>query len=133
MSDTADFLDANTGDFNPAFKFANPGDTCKGTVIGAPHIVDGEDLNKNPQKSLVVDVDTDDGTFALWLPSGKGVTRAVAKAVKGTGATGLAEGGKLAVKYTGDGEVTKAGFNPPKLFEARYEAPAPSPVDLDGF
>ena len=131
MTETADFLDSNAGDFHPAFKFVNAGDTCKGTVAGDPHIVDGTDLNGNPQRSLVVDVDTDDGTFALWLPSGKGVTRAVAKAVKGTGATGLAEGGKLAVKYTGDGEVSKPGFNPPKLFEARYEAPAP--VDLDEF
>ena len=45
---------------------------------------------------------------------------------------GLVTGGKIAVKYTGDGEPSKPGFNPPKLFEARYEAPKDS-VDLDEF
>ena len=132
MTDVTDFLDQNTGDFNPGFKFTDPGDTCKGTVAGTPRVVDNEDLNGRPQRSLVLDVDTEDGTFALWLPSGKGITRAVAKAVKDAGATALIEGGKLAVKYTGDGEPSKPGFNPPKLFESRYEAPKDS-VDLDEF
>lgn len=133
MTDTADFLNENAGDFNPAFKFATPGDTIKGTIVGAPRIVDGEDLNGRPQKSLVVDIEADDGTWAVWLPSGKGVTRAVAKAAKEAGAAGVAEGGTLAIRYTGDGEPSKPGFNPPKLFEARYTPPAPSSVDLDEF
>lgn len=132
MTDVSDFLDQNTGDFNPGFKFTNPGDTCKGVISSTPRIVDNEDLNGKPQRSLVLDIDTDDGTFALWLPSNKGITRAVSKAVKDSGATGMAEGGKLAVKYTGDGEPSKPGFNPPKLFEARYEAPKDT-VDLDEF
>lgn len=132
MTDVSDFLDQNTGDFSPGFKFANVGDTCKGVVVGAPRIVDNTDLNGNPQRSLVVDVDTDDGTFAVWLPSGKGITRAVSKAVKDAGATGIVEGAKLAVKYTGNGEATKPGFSPPKLFEAKYEAPKDS-VDLEDF
>ncbi len=33
-------------------------------------------------------------------------------------------GGTLAVKYVSDGEPTAAGFNPPKQYAARFEAPA---------
>lgn len=132
MTEVSEFLDQNAGDFNPGFKFTTPGDTCKGVIEGTPRVVDNEDLNGNPQRSLVVDVATDDGTFALWLPSGKGVTRAVAKATKAAGVSGLVDGGKLAVKYTGDGEPSKPGFSPPKLFEAKYEEPKDS-VDLEDF
>jgi len=128
-NEVADFLSNNSGDFNPGFKFTEPGETCKGTIIGDPHIVDGMDLNDKPQRSLVVDIETAEGAFALWLPSGKGVTRSVSKAAP----DGLAAGGKLAVKYTGDGEPPKPGFHPPKLFEAKYEAPAAAAVDLSDF
>jgi hypothetical protein len=43
----------------------------------------------------------------------------------------LEVGGELAVRYTGDGEPSKKGFNAPKLFKAKYTPPTPGAVDLD--
>jgi hypothetical protein len=69
----------------------------------------------------------DDGRRAIYL---KGQMRdAVREAVKAKNQKGLAIGGKLAVKYVGDGEA-QARMNPPKLYKAKYEPPVQS-VDLD--
>ncbi|WP_344098603.1 hypothetical protein, partial [Nocardiopsis tropica] len=35
-------------------------------------------------------------------------------------------GGKLTVTYTGDGEPTKRGMHPPKLYSAAYQGPSPA-------
>lgn len=39
-------------------------------------------------------------------------------------------GGKITLKFDSEGEPPKRGFNAPKLFKARYEAPAPV-ADMD--
>ena len=36
----------------------------------------------------------------------------------------IRNGGKIAVRYTGDGEQKMKGFNAPKLYRVWYEAPA---------
>jgi hypothetical protein len=68
----------------------------------------------------------DSGERAVYIRAN--VQRAVAQAVRQSGAKGLEVGGKLMVKYTGDGKASKRGFNPPKLYEAKYRAPTGEPV-----
>jgi hypothetical protein len=65
----------------------------------------------------------DNGERAIYLKGNSLV--AVRNAVKKVGAKGLQIGGKLALKYTGDGEKTNKAFNAPKLYTAIYEAPDP--------
>ena len=33
-------------------------------------------------------------------------------------------GGKLLIKYIADGKAARRGYNPPKVYEAKYRAPA---------
>jgi len=60
--------------------------------------------------------------------------RAVAQAVRAASAPGLEVGGKLLIEYVADGKAARRGFNPPKVYEAKYRAPereavpAPDPV-----
>ncbi len=67
-------------------------------------------------------VDGDDGERQLFV---KGqMQKAVGEAVRKAGVTGLAAGGTLAVQFSGLGEATGAGLNPPKVFVAQYAPPA---------
>lgn len=131
-------------------KFPTPGTKITGTIEdlavtqqtdmgGAPKHWD----NGDPMMQLVVTLATDerdpddaedDGIRKLYLKGGNKPTTsqgAVAAAVKTAGAKGLAEGGKLSVKYTGDGEPTQRGFSPPKEYAAKYEPPAAATVAVD--
>ncbi len=72
------------------------------------------------------DDESDDGVRALYAKAN--MLKAIKEAVRPHG--GIAIGGDLAVKYTGDGEQKKRGFNPPKLYKAQYEPPAKT-VNLD--
>ena len=69
------------------------------------------------------EIENDNGMRNLYVSS-KGMKDAIAAAVKKAGATGLAVGGTLGVKYVRDGEAKNAGMNPPKVYGAKYEAPA---------
>lgn len=62
----------------------------------------------------------DDGLRRVFIKYD--MRRAVAKAVKGSGAPGLRPGGKLGIKWASSKEVGQA--NPLPLYEAIYEAPA---------
>ncbi len=74
----------------------------------------------------------DDGKRAVYLKGSNkyaSTSKAVADAVRSAGATKLEQGGTLALQYVGDGEATKRGFSPPKLYQAAYKAPVAG-VDL---
>lgn len=77
----------------------------------------------------------DSGERAVYV---KGfMQKAVSDAVRKAGAPGLQVGGKLLVRYAGDGKITQRGMNPPKLYSARYKPPEAAAVpvpepDLDG-
>lgn len=130
-----EFLSQNRSfDSNPSFKFDRVGATCEGTVIDEPRVVETDDLDGGRSRKLVVDIDTAEGPFSLWLPAQRRITSAISDAVRESGATGLAPGGVLKVQFTEEGEPSKPGFNPPKFFRAKYTPPAPTtPVDLDEF
>ena len=133
MTDNPDeFLAESAGDFSAGFKFGTPGATITGVITRTPNVVETDDLGGGRSKKLVVDVDDGNTTWAIWLPANKGITRAVSKAVTASGAAGLAAGGKLTVTYTGDGEPSQPGYNPPKLFTAEYAQPAAT-VDPSDF
>jgi len=124
----------------PSAKFPTVGTTITGTISVQPEVQQQRDLQTGepkswsdgqPMQQLKVVLDTverdpqiadDDGQRALYIKSN--LQKAVRDAVRAVGAKGLEVGGKLTVTYTGDGEVTKRGFNPPKIYTAVYESPS---------
>ena len=144
--DVNDFLTASGA---PTAKFTDIGDTHKGTVIssevrqqtefgtGAPLTWD----DGRPRLELVVTIDTidtgdtgDHDTTERRIFAKGAMLTAIKAAVKEGGGR-LLNGGELTVRYTGDGEQKTRGFNPPKLYKAKYvppaATPAPSVADLD--
>lgn len=118
------FLKNNSGDYAAAFKFVDVGDQVVGTVSRVD-IVDGKDLDGNPQQSLVIEVDTDGGeTVAVWCPERKGITRAVAKAMSDAGVAMPEEGGRIVVKLAELGQPPKPGYSAPKIYTAAYKSGA---------
>lgn len=119
-------------------KFEAPGDTVEGTIAEAPEVRQQTDMKDgspqywpsgDPKMQLVVTLQTtlrdepdDNGQRRIYI-KGKSLTDGTREAVKATGAKGLEVGGTLTVTYTGDGEATQRGFNPPKLYSVTYKRP----------
>lgn len=70
----------------------------------------------------------DNGERAVYIRGN--MQKAVAQAVRQANAAGLEVGGKLLIKYSGNGTASRRGLNPPKLFEARYRKPEAQPVPV---
>jgi hypothetical protein len=141
MTIADDALDYLSRDSAPAAKFETIGDTVKGKVLsaekrqqtdygtGAPKFYD----NGDPMWEVVItiasaDADDDDNRRRIFARGA--LLKAVREALK-EAESKLEVGGELTVRYTADGEPPKKGFNAPKLFKAKYVAPAAAPVDLD--
>ncbi|MFG2618049.1 hypothetical protein ACGFXC_10515 [Streptomyces sp. NPDC048507] len=128
-------------------KFLNVGDDISGTISEKPFVQQQRDFDTEkpafwddgtPKKQVVVTLQTDlrdpadpddDGRRRLYLRAN--MKKAVQQAVKAAGAKGLAEGGTLSVRYTGDGPKTNPKYNAPKLYEAKYTPPAAPVVSVD--
>lgn len=91
-----------------------------------------------PMWQLVFTIDTgeidpsiegDDGLRKIYAKAQ--MLGAIREAIKKSGHRGEIVGGMLAVKYTGDGEATKRGFNPPKLYAAFFKAPTQADLVAD--
>jgi len=143
----ADFL---TGGGGRSAKFETIGDKIKGTVVAAETRQQIDmDTDKpafwddgKPKMQLVVTLQTgeredddDDGVRNLYVkgskkPETQSLTASLIGALKAAKATSLEVGGILAVRYVGDGTASKRGFNPPKLYEMAYKAPALDTGDL---
>ena len=136
MTDVNNFLMGGGGP--PSAKFPTPGTTHSGTIVETEvtqqTTLEGELKvwpDGKPMMQAVITIQTeqrdpgideDDGRRRLFV---KGqMQSAVRDAVKLSGAGTLQVGGKLAVKYVGDGERSSAGKNPPKMYKAQYAAPA---------
>jgi hypothetical protein len=120
--------------------FQNVGDTVVGLISRPPEVQQQRDYETgelkhwsdgNPMMQLRVvlateDRDPDDaedsGERAVYIRGN--MQRAVAQAVRAASAPGLEVGGKLLIKYVADGKAARRGFKPPKLYEAKYRAPA---------
>ena len=94
-----------------------------------------------PKMQLVVKLQTeqrdaddpeDDGIRSLYISGGfkrASTQKAIADAVRAAKAKGLEVGGTLAVKFTGEEPSSVRGFNPAKLYAARYEPPTQKAAD----
>ena len=119
-------------------KFAEIGDTVKGSVVSAESRQQTDYTSGDPltwddgtaRMQLVItlatderdpDDATDDGHRNIYC-KGK-MLNAVKQALKAAGQK-LEAGGTLAVQYTGDGTPTNPRHNPPKEYVAAYEAPS---------
>lgn len=132
MTSASDFLSENRSDYPSSFKFDEVGKAITGTLVELPRTVDGTDLNGDPQTSWVFEIETDEGEkFSVWAPRGKAIAKAIAKAMTEAGATKFQVGDRVAIKHTGLGTPSKAGFSPPKLYEAAYKPAAPSVAASD--
>ncbi len=89
------------------------------------------------------DSDDDDGVRTIWLKGGKSYEAAqgegtsgevaLADAAKLAGATSIDEGAKLTFGCTGIAKPTTRGYQPAKLYRAKYKAPVQSVSTADLF
>ncbi|MFD1940561.1 hypothetical protein ACFSKW_54820 [Nonomuraea mangrovi] len=135
--DANDFL---MGSGIPAAKFETIGTTVTGQISAQPEVTQQTDLDTGkplfwddgrPRMQLVVTVQTnlrdpeivdDDGQRKFYVRAK--LQEAVRTAVRAAKAKGLEVGGTLSITYSGDGEQTRRGFNPPKLYSATYQPPS---------
>lgn len=130
-ADADDFLNESSGP--PAAKFPNVGDEIEGDVLTARVGVARKFGTRepdtwedgSPKQQLIIDLRTTDGDLRLYCKEALRV--AIRDAVQTSGGK-LADGGRLKVKRTEDGEASKAGFNPPQQFKAKF-TPRPTQVD----
>lgn len=130
----------------PSAKFADVGAVTKGRVVDLDSSQQTDFQTRepkfyddgNPMMQVVVtlatdvrdpDIDDDDGTRRLYVRGQ--MVKAVREAVRKAGADGLAVGGTLGVQYTGDGQPSARGLNPPKLYAAQYAPPPTKTVTVD--
>lgn len=138
-----DWLKDNSGGTGgPGVYFGAIGDKVVGEISATPRRVETEFGER-----LVVELKAADGCTAqsgtngedgpikpgdevtLWVKPGA-MAAAISKAIGEAGAAGLSDGDTLAVAYSGDGERRKPGWNPPKLYVARY-TPAKAAVSVE--
>ena len=125
MSD--DFLGGG-GNSLPAFKFTNVGDTCKGVVTEIKKLEDRDPngtiktwSDGKPKHVFVFNLDTTDGAVSLWVRGN--MVKAIKEAAATAGVSTLI-GTTIAVQFTGLGEATTKGYNPPKLYKAQVKPAA---------
>lgn len=127
------------------------GDKIAGTIVSVKRVqqtdfTTGNPLtwsNGEPRMQTVVelqtdlhDSDDDDGIRTLWLKGGKNYEPqtgsgqsgeiALAQAARDAGASSIEEGAKLQFACTGTAKPTTRGFQPAKLYQAKYTAPVQS-------
>jgi hypothetical protein len=133
-------------------KFPTIGHTVSGRITTQPTPEQQRDFDTDkplfwddgkPRWQIVVTLATserdpanpeDDGARRLFLKSQ--LQKAVAQAVRASGAPGLEVGGELTVTYTANGEQPNPRKAPPKLYAAQYtpaatamlHAPEPAPA-----
>ena len=139
--DTASAFGSATNERSPSARFANHGDKYSGTITRVGEFTGPNQFSGKEETSVTIDLDLGDEIVTLWcrthidgdvVPGG--ITRAIADAVReNTGRSGLpVEGARLAVEYYADGQASKAGMSPPKLYRARYEAPTSTSASQQG-
>jgi hypothetical protein len=140
MTQTTDWLSQNSssGSSGPGVHFGDIGDKVIGQIISQPKTVETEFGQR-----LLIELIAADGCTAakgarggegpiqagdeitLWIKPGAMAT-ALKQAINEAGANGLTEGDTIALQYSGDGQSSKAGWNPPKLYNAKLKAAKPT-------
>lgn len=157
-TDTAAAFAGATNERNPSAKFHQIGTTYKGRVTRVGEFSGVNDFNGKNETSVTIDLQLAEPVTGANVKTGEqfafsagdtvtlfcrthieddvvpnGITRAVADAVRKAGRAGLPEvGGTLAVRYDADGQSSKAGMSPPKIFRAQYAPPAGMPTTQVG-
>jgi hypothetical protein len=116
-------------------KFANFGDKVSGVIMSLK-TQQQRDMKGNPKTyedgnpmmqvviTVLTDLVEDDEDDSLRAIYAKGqMLNAIRTAVVRAGAKGIADGGKIVVRYDSDKEASQKGFNPAKQYSARYEPP----------
>lgn len=137
--DINDFI--NQGGGAPGARFESVGDSIDGVVMSA-RLQQQTDINTgtpkffksgDPMMELVVTLQTDERSDAIAEDTGlrtvyakgaadrKGILDGIRTAV---GREGLREGGRLWVKYTGNGVKANPAFSAPKQYAVKYQPPA---------
>lgn len=129
-NEVTDFLNQSSGELHDGFKFANIGDTCKGTISELPKVVEFTSKFTNQQeRQLVIPVTDDTGaTHAVWVKAGFAAS-AVQDALTEANAPGLEVGGKFAMQLVELRDTGKG--NPAKVYKAQYQPPAAPAVGVD--
>ena len=136
----------------------NIGDKVQGKVVDIKRVQqtsfdDGTPLewpDGSPRMQTVVEIQTsettsgdDDGVRTLWLKGGKNYEvaegegksgeLALAQAAKDAGASTIETHGELTFVFSGKSKPTTRGYQPAKLYTARYKAPVASVSTSDLF
>lgn len=118
----------------PALKFNEIGDTHTGKVVEVKKLEDRDPdgnvktwPNGDTRFVFVFTLNTADGVANLWARGN--MVKSIREAAQAAEVKTMV-GTTLHVKYTGDGEKKK-GFNAPKLYKAKVEAPAPQDDTVD--
>ncbi len=128
-------------------KFENKGDKVEGTIMrvdtrqrtemGSNALMTWPD--GNPKMQLVIQLLTeqqedeeDDGMRNLYVPIPSQMQKAIADAIRGTGARGMGEGALLAIQFHDTKPPATKGYSPQKLYRARYEPPTVSAENTSG-
>src|SRR5690606_12535312 len=137
MTNPTDFL---LGGGTKSAKFDRVGDEVSGTIASPPEVRQQTGIttgkpkvweNGDPMMQLVVGLQTDQrdpadpdaaGVRAVNVkgskkPESKSRHAAVARAVRASGAKSLGVGGRLTVRFVGEGVAERRGFNSPKHYE----------------
>jgi hypothetical protein len=126
-----------------AVKFVTIGDTVTGEITGAPYLQQKTKFGTNqpdfydngdPRMQILIPLQTsggddsaDDGQRTLYVSSPL-LKRAIAAAIRDTGADDLTVGGSLTVTFTGFDPQSKNPANQAKLYTASYAVPAAAEV-----
>jgi hypothetical protein len=156
--DTASAFAGATNERSPSAKFHTLGTTYKGRIARIDEFTGINSFNGKEETSVTIDIELAESTSTTDPKSGEtfsfgagdtvtlfcrthlegqvvpnGITRAIADAVRSTGRVGLPEvGGQLAVRYEANGQASKAGMSPPKIYRAQYQPPSSVPTTQQG-
>lgn len=118
----------------PALKFENVNDTHTGRVVEVKKLEDRDPdgniktwPNGDTRFVFVFTVENNGEFGNIWARGN--MVKAIREAAQAAGLSTMIGAG-LTVKYSGDGEKKK-GFNAPKLYKAKVEAPKPQDASTE--
>ena len=122
-----------------SFKDAVVGTAYTGTISKRARLLQQRDFETgslaqwddgNPKMAVVIDLDIQGDTFALWAPKPSAMFAALVAAQKAADAGTMVEGGQLTVEFVGT-EPNKKNprLNAQKLYRCHYVPPAVRPQD----
>jgi hypothetical protein len=118
----------------PALKFENVNDTHTGRVVEVKKLEDRDPdgnvktwPNGDTRFVFVFTVENNGEFGNIWARGN--MVKAIREAAQAAGLSTMI-GANLTVKYSGDGEKKK-GFNAPKLYKAKVEAPKPQDASVE--